>query len=109
MDQLLRGLANEAHRWLHQLLPPVLSCFTDQDSRVRYYACEALYNVAKVTRTRLLVHFNQIFDGLCRISADLDPGVKGGAQLLDGLLKEVVAESTTFPLDSFGRKVWYLI
>ena len=36
------GLANEAHRWLHLLLPPVLRSFTDQDSRVRYYACEVL-------------------------------------------------------------------
>ena len=35
------GLADEAHRWLHLLLPPVLDCFTDQDNRVRYYACEA--------------------------------------------------------------------
>ena len=71
------------------------------DSRVRYYACEALYNVSKVTRTRLLAHFNQIFDALACISADLDPGVKNGAQLLDRLLKDVMAESTAFPLDSF--------
>lgn len=27
---------------------PVLNSFSDQDSRVRYYACEALYNIAKV-------------------------------------------------------------
>jgi vacuole morphology and inheritance protein 14 len=54
------GLAGEAHRWLHQLLPPILSCFTDPDVRVRYYACESLYNVAKVTRSRILAHFNQV-------------------------------------------------
>ena len=29
-------------------MPPVLNSFADQDSRVRYYACEALYNIAKV-------------------------------------------------------------
>lgn len=34
--------------FLPELVPPVLSCFTDQDPRVRYYACEALYNIAKV-------------------------------------------------------------
>ena len=62
---------------------------------------QALYNVAKVTRTRLLEHFNHIFDALCRIASDLDPGVKNGAQLLDRLLKDIVAESTAFPLDSF--------
>jgi hypothetical protein len=32
-----------------QIVPPVLSSFLDQDSRVRYYACEALYNIAKVS------------------------------------------------------------
>jgi hypothetical protein len=31
-----------------KIVPPVLQSFTDQDSRVRYYACEALYNIAKV-------------------------------------------------------------
>jgi hypothetical protein len=30
------------------IVPPVLNAFLDQDSRVRYYACEALYNIAKV-------------------------------------------------------------
>jgi hypothetical protein len=31
-----------------QIVKPVLGAFGDQDSRVRYYACEALYNIAKV-------------------------------------------------------------
>ena len=30
------------------IIAPVLNSFSDQDSRVRYYACEALYNIAKV-------------------------------------------------------------
>ncbi|RWW77219.1 hypothetical protein BHE74_00014640 [Ensete ventricosum] len=34
-----------------QIVPPVLNSFADQDSRVRYYACEALYNIAKVSRS----------------------------------------------------------
>ena len=33
---------------LDQLTPPVLRCFDDPESRVRYYACESLYNIAKV-------------------------------------------------------------
>ena len=40
------GSPTEAH--LRQIVPPVLASFTDQDGRVRYYACEALYNIAKV-------------------------------------------------------------
>lgn len=34
--------------YLDALLPPVLHCLDDAESRVRYYACESLYNIAKV-------------------------------------------------------------
>lgn len=34
--------------YLDALLPPVLHCLDDPESRVRYYACESLYNIAKV-------------------------------------------------------------
>ncbi len=34
-------------RAAQKIVPPVLHSFIDQDSRVRYYACEALYNIAK--------------------------------------------------------------
>ena len=53
--------------YLALLIPPVLSCFFDQDSRVRYYACEALYNIAKVSRETILPFFNDIFDGLSKV------------------------------------------
>jgi len=36
--------------FLDLLLKPVLQCFDDPESRVRYYACESLYNIAKVAR-----------------------------------------------------------
>ena len=49
-------------------MPPILNCFTDQDSKIRYYACEALYNVAKVTREKILIFFNEVFDILCKVS-----------------------------------------
>eukprot|EP00775_Hariotina_reticulata_P005343 gene5343-5580_t len=41
------GLGEPKENYLRQIVPPVLASFTDQDSRVRYYACEALYNIAK--------------------------------------------------------------
>lgn len=34
------GLADHGHEFLQRIVPPVLNSFTDQDSRVRYYACE---------------------------------------------------------------------
>ena len=61
------GEMQEARNYVSLLIPPVLSCFTDPDSRVRYYACEALYNIAKVVRAGLLSEFNPIFDGLCKV------------------------------------------
>uniref|UniRef100_A0A2P2MT08 Protein VAC14 homolog n=1 Tax=Rhizophora mucronata TaxID=61149 RepID=A0A2P2MT08_RHIMU len=42
------GLTSEAAQHLEQIVPPVINSFSDQDSRVRYSACEALYNIAKV-------------------------------------------------------------
>lgn len=48
-------------------MPPVLACFTDQDARVRYYACEAMYNIAKVAKGEILIYFNDIFDALCKV------------------------------------------
>ena len=57
----------DATFYLSSLVPPVLSCFSDQDSRVRYYGCEALYNIAKVARGSILPYFNEIFDGLSKV------------------------------------------
>lgn len=68
---------------------PILACFLDTDSRVRYYACESLYNVAKVGRGALLPQFNEVFDVLAKLVADPDQNVKSGAELLDRLLKVV--------------------
>lgn len=41
-----------------QIVPPVLDSFSDQDSRVRYYACEALYNIAKVCVNQFSFDYN---------------------------------------------------
>lgn len=58
----------ELPRYLEKIVPPVLACFTDQDARVRYYACEAMYNIAKVAKGEILIYFNSIFDQLCKVS-----------------------------------------
>ncbi|KAB1274954.1 Protein VAC14-like protein, partial [Camelus dromedarius] len=49
-----------------ELIEPVLTIFNDADSRLRYYACEALYNIVKVAHGAVLPHFNVLFDGLRR-------------------------------------------
>ena len=48
------GLMESAHLFMDLLIDPVLKCFEDPESRVRYYACESLYNIAKVVRGKVL-------------------------------------------------------
>jgi vacuole morphology and inheritance protein 14 len=95
------GLMEKTHEYLNVLLPPVLHCFQDPESRVRYYACESLFNIAKVSRNFVLAWFPKIFSGLCQLYSDVDVDVKNGAQLLDRLVKEIVTESTDFDVDAF--------
>ncbi|KHN26179.1 Protein VAC14 like [Glycine soja] len=95
------GLTTEAAQHLEQIVPPVLDSFADQDSRVRYYACEALYNIAKVVRGDFIIFFNQIFDALCKLSADSDANVQSAAHLLDQLVKNIVTESDQFSIEEF--------
>lgn len=45
----------------------MLACFSDQDARVRYYACESMYNIAKVAKGEILLFFNEIFDALSKV------------------------------------------
>ncbi|KAI8391317.1 vacuolar protein 14 C-terminal Fig4p binding-domain-containing protein [Radiomyces spectabilis] len=83
--------------YLDIIVPPILSCFNNQDQKVRYYACESMYNIAKVAKGEVLRFFNSIFDALCKLSADSELTVKNGAELLDRLIKDVVSElSTTY-------------
>ncbi|KAJ4181569.1 hypothetical protein NW767_014098 [Fusarium falciforme] len=89
------ALGPELPRYLAKIVPPVLACFTDQDARVRYYACEAMYNIAKVAKGEILVYFNSIFDQLCKLGADSELSVKNGAELLDRLIKDIVSESAS--------------
>jgi Vacuolar 14 Fab1-binding region len=62
-----RLTSQELPQYLEKIVPPVLACFTDQDARVRYYACEAAYNIAKVAKGEILMYFNDIFDALCKV------------------------------------------
>lgn len=61
---------DDVARYLKSIVPPVLACFTDQDARVRYYACESMYNIAKVAKGEILLFFNEVFDALCKVCSD---------------------------------------
>ncbi|CAO3620854.1 unnamed protein product [Cunninghamella echinulata] len=77
--------------------------FSNQDQKVRYYACESMYNIAKVAKGEVLRFFNSIFDALCKLSADSEVTVKGGAELLDRLIKDIVSELSTTYVSPFQQ------
>ncbi|ODV73617.1 Vac14p [Cyberlindnera jadinii NRRL Y-1542] len=97
----------ELAQHLDDIIHPVLACFGDQDAQVRYYASESLFNIAKVARGEILRYFNEIFDVLCKLSADSDVSVKSGADLLDRLIKDIVHDNASsyisiIPMDPEG-------
>ncbi|GKC43373.1 protein VAC14 [Tanacetum coccineum] len=55
----------------------------------------------EVVRGDFIVFFNQIFDALCKLSADSDPNVQSAAHLLDRLVKDIVTESDQFSIEEF--------
>ncbi|KAL1738101.1 armadillo-type protein, partial [Schizophyllum fasciatum] len=48
-----------------------------------------------VSKGEVLVYFNEIFDALSKLAADSELSVRNGAELLDRLLKDIVAESAS--------------
>jgi len=92
-----KGIAH----FMEDLVPPVLKCFSDHDAKVRFHACEALYNIAKVARSYTIKYFEQIFDGMCKLSADPDSTVRNANTLLDRLMKDIVTEDEHFDVEHF--------
>ncbi|KAI9452938.1 armadillo-type protein [Russula earlei] len=52
--------------YMDRFFGPLLVCFLDPENRVRYFAVEYLYNIAKLSNGEVLVHFNPIFDALIK-------------------------------------------
>ncbi|XP_054278723.1 protein VAC14 homolog isoform X2 [Macrosteles quadrilineatus] len=95
------ALGKDTSEYTEGLIRPILANFNHSDLRVRYYACESLYNVVKVARGAVLPHFVEIFNALANLAADPDQNVKNGSELLDRLMKDIVTESATFDLVGF--------
>ena len=53
------GLASKVALHLKKIVPPIINSFADQDNRVQYYACEALYNIAKIARGDIIIFFTK--------------------------------------------------
>lgn len=81
--------------FLDDIVRPIFATFRDTDARVRYYACESLYNIAKIARGEILLYFNEIFDILCILVTDTESSVKNAADILDRLIKDIVSAKST--------------
>lgn len=95
------GLGKDAGQYTEDLIHPILACFCDPDLRVRYYACESLYNVVKVARGAVLPQFTDIFAALSKLACDSEQTIKNATELLDRLMKDIVTESGMFDLVGF--------
>jgi len=68
----------------------------------------------QVTRGDLIVFFNEIFDALCKLSADSDPSVQNAAHLMDRLVKvsTCVYKSLNFQklffMESSDMSLWHV-
>jgi vacuole morphology and inheritance protein 14 len=65
------GLGADIVPYMEEFVGPLLSCFVASEHKIRYFSVECLYNVAKVSKSELLFYFNDIFDGLIRVSLPL--------------------------------------
>lgn len=81
--------------FLDDIIKPIFTTFKDTDARVRYYACESLYNIAKIARGEILLYFNEVFDALCVLVTDSESSVKNAADILDRLIKDIVSAKAT--------------
>ncbi|EJD01507.1 ARM repeat-containing protein [Fomitiporia mediterranea MF3/22] len=89
--------------YMDKFINPLLDCFSDPENRIRYFSAECLYNIAKVSKGEILVYFNSIFDALSKLAADSELSVKNGAELLDRLLKDIVAESASVYVPQYAE------
>ncbi|MES1913768.1 MAG: hypothetical protein MHM6MM_005927, partial [Cercozoa sp. M6MM] len=86
--------------FLDAVAAPALVLISDEDPRVRYNACEAMYNITKVAQSGILAIFNEVLAAVCDACGDVDDEVKNGAQLLDRLVKDVVMAAPDIDVNS---------
>lgn len=95
------ALGKDSSNYSVELVQPIISLLRDQDSRVRFYACEALHTVVKVIRSDILPLFPTIFDIMSDLTADSDQSVKSAAEMIDKLLKDIICGSPEFDVTTF--------
>lgn len=83
------------------MIETILACFVkSHESRLRYYGCEALFNVCKSVRSAAMPSFNRTWCAMAQLKSDPDPNVRSGADMLDRLMNDLVVECASFDLPS---------
>ena len=83
------------------ILEICLKMVDDEEPRVRYFACESVFNIVKASGARCVPLFAAVFDFLCKVSADTEVDIRQTGPILDRTLREMIADhfskSTTDP------------
>ena len=80
-----------ASKFIMTLINPILDCFNDSDSKVRFNAVKALYYVCKHLEEASLKAFNIIFLQLIWKIGDPDEEVAKAIELLNNALKSTLS------------------
>ena len=74
---------------LEEWMTLIMGCFDDLDPKMRFYACESLYNIIKHSKFCIL---HTTIDNIAKLASDPDKQCRLGAELLDRLLKDVLLD-----------------
>lgn len=102
-------LNDELYPLVPMLIFPVLTCFRDSDSKIRYAAVESMYNISKICRVKVLNNFDAIFRPMTDLFGDNDANVKKAVEKLDSQLKTLVVECEANPKDFNSIKFMAII
>ncbi|KAJ6221271.1 hypothetical protein RDWZM_007083 [Blomia tropicalis] len=90
------ALDKDSSLYIKDIIRPIFSCAYDCNRDVRYRALEALYNVVKCVRGRILIYLDEIFDTIIRMCEDSDLSIREASNLVDKLIKDIIIENSTF-------------
>lgn len=52
---------DEAARFIHRLVPPILDCFNDTEQKIRFNSIKSLFFICKAMENAVMLVFNDIF------------------------------------------------
>jgi vacuole morphology and inheritance protein 14 len=95
--------------YMERFLEPLLVCFSDSENRVRYFATECLYNIVKgrgfgvfqsciryIEQSEWQHPLRHTALPFLQLAANPELSVKNDAELLDRILKDIVAEPASY-------------